>query len=57
MDLPPLPEEELRRMCASAFARHCGFTTAVRSVINGGGKTHYIMRWVVERQQEGEDYM
>lgn len=52
--LPPLQPSELRKACASAFAAHSGPTEAVSSCVNGGGKSHAIMRAVAERQAAGE---
>ena len=50
--LPPLEESVLQAACRYAFDAHCGQTLAVRSHINGGGKTHRIMRTVAELQQK-----
>lgn len=54
VELPPLEKKELRAITAQALRRHYGETLAVSSTINGGGKTHYIMKRVGEQQaQEG----
>jgi hypothetical protein len=54
LDLPPLDAGELKKGLAYAFERHVGATEAVSSCINGGGKSHSIMRRVGERQRAGE---
>jgi hypothetical protein len=54
-DLPALEEEELRQVCRHAFIHHVGETRAVVSTINGGGKTHWIMAHVAERQQKARE--
>jgi RZ type zinc finger domain/AAA domain (dynein-related subfamily) len=55
VELPPLDVKSLRDACAHAFAEHCGETLAVSSNINGGGKTHFILRWVGTRQRDGDE--
>jgi len=57
VDLPPLQSSELKSACAVAFATHVGATEAVSSCINGGGKSHRIMREVAERQAAGEQVL
>ena len=57
VDLPPLELKELQRACAVAFEKHVGSTGCVSSVINGGGKSHSILRGVAVRQAEGEAVM
>jgi hypothetical protein len=54
IDLTSLETSELREGLAHAFRLHLGVTEAVASCINGGGKTHSIMRRVGERQYLGE---
>lgn len=50
VDLPPLQAKDLRKACKEAFSLHCGETQCVYSTINGGGKSHYIMETIAERQ-------
>ena len=52
VELPPLSELELQRLCSHAFSQHCGETLCVRSEINGGGKSHFIQRCVAAKQRE-----
>ena len=54
VELPPLGASELRRAVGHAFDRHLGETVAVRSDINGGGKTHWIHKQVAELQSGGD---
>ena len=54
VDLPPLELSELRKACSEAFGRHVGSTECVASVVNGGGKSHTILRRVAVRQAAGE---
>jgi MoxR-like ATPase len=53
-NLPALEEDQLRKVCRHAFIHHVGETRAVVSTINGGGKTHWIMAHVAERQQKAK---
>lgn len=50
IDLPPLDLGQLRKSCSEAFRAHCGHTECVASTINGGGKSHYVMTEVANRQ-------
>ena len=52
IDLPPLDAKELRKSIAEAFSSHCGETVCVASVVNGGGKSHYIQSEISQRQRE-----
>jgi len=54
LDLPSLETSELQIGLAHAFRLHLGDTEAIASCINGGGKTHNIMRHVGDRQRAGE---
>ena len=51
VDLPALEIAELRRHVKEAMAVHAGETLCVASVVNGGGKTHYIQSQVSHRQR------
>ena len=51
IDLPPLELSELRRSIKESLSVHCGETLCVASVVNGGGKTHYIQSQVSRRQK------
>jgi hypothetical protein len=53
VDLPPLQPKDLRKACKEAFKVHCGETLSVYSTINGGGKSHYIMGNIADRQDAG----
>lgn len=55
VDIPPLDIDTLRAALARACALHCGETLCVTSAVNGGGKTHHIMKLIGDRQKEGED--
>jgi hypothetical protein len=54
IDLPPLEPTQLRKSCKEAFRVHCGHTECVASTINGGGKSHYILGEIANRQLCGE---
>jgi hypothetical protein len=51
--LPPLANSELAAACKAAF-KHVGPSRCYASCINGGGKTHAIMRQCAERQCHGQ---
>jgi hypothetical protein len=55
IDLPALDIATLQASMAVACRMHCGETTCVVSDINGGGKTHLILRAVGQRQWDGMD--
>ena len=55
VDLPPLDLKQLRVSLAEAFRLHCGDTLCVASEINGGGKSHFIMEEIGQRQRDGEN--
>ncbi|CAM9251391.1 unnamed protein product, partial [Phaeothamnion confervicola] len=52
--LPPLSADALRAALAAAYSVSgpLGETVAVASDINGGGKTHFVMRRAAERQSD-----
>ena len=54
VDLPPLHEKELRVACDHAFQSHIGTTECVASTINGGGKSHHILRHTAACQARGD---
>jgi hypothetical protein len=54
IDLPPLEVSQLRKSCNEAFQVHSGYTECVASTVNGGGKSHYILGEVANRQLCGE---
>lgn len=54
VDLPPLDLQQLRVSLAESFRLHCGDTLCVASEINGGGKSHFILEEVANRQRDGE---
>lgn len=51
IDLPPLELAELRRSIKESLSTHCGETVCIASVVNGGGKSHYIQSQVSYRQK------
>jgi hypothetical protein len=53
LECPPLDPSALNAACTEAFQRHYGETQAVASVVNGAGKTHYILSWVAGQQASG----
>eukprot|EP00750_Incisomonas_marina_P010789 INCI16307.8.p1 GENE.INCI16307.8~~INCI16307.8.p1 ORF type:complete len:4556 (+),score=887.02 INCI16307.8:48-13670(+) len=59
VDLPPLELSTLQQKCTEFFATgpdsSNGGTTCVRSRINGGGKSHYILNAAVKAQREAND--
>jgi len=54
VELPPLDEDTIRSSLNRACTVHCGETTCVTSSINGGGKTHWVLKAVGARQKQGE---
>ena len=54
VELPPLDQQTLQMALSRACGMHCGETACVVSNINGGGKTHFILRTIGERQKVGE---
>lgn len=57
VDIPSLQQLELQKACKAAFEHHLGPTSCISSVINGGGKSHYIKKHVAELQREGQEIL
>eukprot|EP00658_Telonema_sp_P-2_P019895 TRINITY_DN17821_c0_g3_i2.p1 TRINITY_DN17821_c0_g3~~TRINITY_DN17821_c0_g3_i2.p1 ORF type:complete len:1745 (+),score=376.54 TRINITY_DN17821_c0_g3_i2:323-5557(+) len=53
VDLFPLEVDELHRACSWACEQHLGTTIVVTSELEGGGKTHFIKKWVAGQQAAG----
>ena len=53
VELPPLDSLALSAAVSYACETHLGTTMVVRSELEGGGKTHWIRKWVAEQQSLG----
>eukprot|EP00656_Telonema_subtile_P055941 TRINITY_DN8827_c0_g1_i2.p1 TRINITY_DN8827_c0_g1~~TRINITY_DN8827_c0_g1_i2.p1 ORF type:complete len:1721 (+),score=503.88 TRINITY_DN8827_c0_g1_i2:159-5321(+) len=53
VELLPLDVDELHRACSHAMEHHLGTTMVVTSEREGGGKSHWIQKWVAGQQAEG----
>ena len=50
IDLAPLDHDTLKKALAEVFSIHLGFTKAILSNVNGGGKSHHIMKLISQKQ-------